>query len=152
MLDRRPRDVLLTDFHRLIQPPLSTYASHAATPLSEVQPLPFGVDPQAGYLPTPRHSPLPYSDHTFDCQYVPIPSDRTTPPHPSQLLVGSQPHNTNSLDEDQDMASPTQMVSPQAPILAPRDGKRRVVVMGKRDDCDKCKFNLPGHFLHYIYV
>lgn len=80
------------------------------------------------------------------------PSGHTTPPRTSQLLVGSEPRTINPLDEDQDMASPTQMVSSQTPILAPRDGKRRVVVMGKRDDCDKCKFNLPGHFLHYIYV
>jgi hypothetical protein len=150
MLGWWPRDVLLTDFHRLIQPPLSTYTSHAATPLSEVQPLPFGIDPQAGYLPTPRHSPLPYSNHTSSCQYVPMshpPSGHTTP-HPSQLL---EPQNIHSLDEDQDMASPTQVVS-QAPIFIPCDSKRRVVVMGKRGDCDKCKFNLPGHFLHYIYV
>ena len=77
------------------------------------------------------------------------PSVHTTLPQPSQLLVGSGPQNMNSLDEDQDMASPTQMVSP---IVTLRDSKRKVVVMGKRDDCDKCKFNLPGHFLHYIYV
>jgi len=141
--------------HAVALPPLSTYASHAATPLSEVQSLPFGIDPQAGYLPTPRHSPLPYSDYTSGYQYALVshpPSVHTTPPHPSQLLVGSEPQNMNSFGEDQDMASPTQMVSSQTPIVAHRDSKRRVVVMGKRDDCDKCKFNLPGHFLHYIYV
>jgi hypothetical protein len=75
-----------------------------------------------------------------------------TPPQAPQILVGSEPQNMNSLDEDQDMASPTQMVSLQTPTATPCDGKRKVVVMGKRDDCDKCKFNLPGHFLHYIYV
>ena len=150
------RDVLLTDFHyQLIQPPLSTYASHAATPLSEVHSLPFGFDPQAGYLPTPRHSPLPYPDHTSGYQCALMlhpPSAHATPPQTSQVLVGPEPQNLNSLDEDQDMASPTQMVASQLPTVIPCDGKRRVVVMGRRDDCDKCKFNLPGHFLHYIYV
>lgn len=153
-------------------PPLHSPMMSFSKP-SKLNPHLFQQSVSGGRMPTPIHNTFgthtlrPRNDTMFS---IPEPVTPLVPPQVAKFPSVAQRMPSPISEDDSDL--PTMQAESQlsqlsvedmdgvedTPAISPRKGRARSGAitskkrfsMGFRDDCEKCKLKVPGHYAHFI--